>query len=98
MKTKNGIELDLNESDFLFTFYGAVFYFSSNLNLNRFKESLIDFIQMEEIKLFNKYRVKLDLKLYLAIALYKRIEKRGFRVVLQNKLITENSKFIINTI
>ena len=70
MKTKNGIELDLKESNFLFTFYGAVFYFSSNLNLNRFKESLIDYIRFEEVKLYNKYKVKLDLKLYLAIALY----------------------------
>ena len=36
LKTKNGVELNLKESDYYFEFARAVFYFSSEFNLNRF--------------------------------------------------------------
>ena len=40
MKTNNGIELNLNESDYIYEFKGAVFYFSSELYKNKFKENV----------------------------------------------------------
>lgn len=81
MKTKNGVELNLKESNYCFEFNHAVFYFSSKFNLCRFKNSVETFIEMEHAKIINRYKVNINLKLYLAISLYKKIEKRGFRIV-----------------
>ena len=100
MKTKNGVELNLKESDYCFEFARAVFYFSSEFNLNRFKNSVISFIEMEQAKIINRYKVNINLKLYLALSLYKKIEKRGFRVIQKfsdkSQLeLTENTLFSI---
>ena len=46
MKTKNGVELNLQESDYKFEFCHAVFYFSSEFNLQRYKNSVIQFVEM----------------------------------------------------
>lgn len=81
MKTKNGVELNLKESNYCFEFYNAVFYFSSKFNLDRFKNSVENYVQLEQTKIKNRYKVNINLKLYLSISLYKKIEKRGFRVV-----------------
>lgn len=81
MKTKNGIELNLEESKYISKFNGLVFYFSSETYKNKFNEQIEDFIKIESIKIFNKYKVKIDLSDYLAVSLYKRIEKRGFLIL-----------------
>lgn len=81
MKTANGIELDLNKSEYKFIFEDFIFYFSSEFYMNKFKNGVQQFILLETIKLQNKYKLKINLNLYLAVSFYKRIEKRGFRVV-----------------
>lgn len=93
MKTKNGVELNLQESDYKFEFRRAVFYFSSEFNLERYKNSVIQFVEMEQAKIINRYKVKAELKLYLAISLYKKIEKRGFRVLYRGQEVEEECIF-----
>ena len=93
MKTKNGVELNLFESDYCFEFNNAVFYFSSKFNLHRFKNSVIQFVEMEQAKIINRYKVDIDLFYYLAISFYKKIEKRGFRVLLYGDEVNEETKF-----
>ena len=100
MKTLNGIELDLKESNYCYDFLSCCFYFSSEFNLKRFKNSVSSYIEMEQAKLINRYKVKLNLKLVLSISLYKKIEKRGFRIVqkFSDKTqieLTENTIFSI---
>lgn len=95
MQTQNGIELNLNESNYKFEFKDFIFYFSSKLYLEKFSKNLTDFIMVETLKLRNKYKLHIDFSLFLSVSLYKKIEKRGFRVVHKTHgfLISENSIF-----
>lgn len=86
MKTANGIYLDLKESEYKFEAYGFIFYFSSKKYLEKFKLDLVDYIILESLKIRQKYNIFINLDKYLSISLYKRIEKRGFRIYdLENK-------------
>lgn len=80
MKTKNGIYLNLKESEYKIEQFGYIFYFSSEFYLNKFKVELKDYLQMENSKIIMKYKINIDLSNYLAVSLYKRIEKRGFYI------------------
>lgn len=89
MKTKNGIELELNKSKYIVEFKSLKFYFSSELYKNKFNEQLKDYINIENLKIDNKYKVLIDLSEYLAVSLYKKIEKRGFLVYYGNVNLEE---------
>ena len=80
MKTKNGIELNLKESKYKFSYEGMTFYFSSEFYLKKFQNLLLDYIETESIKLYNRYKIHVNFKQFLALSCYKRIEKRGFYV------------------
>lgn len=95
MLTKNGIELDLKSSNFKYKLFNYVFYFSSEFYLNNFRNNVKLFYEIEEIKLRNKYRIPIELRLYLVFSYYKKIEKRGFYVVNEKtkEVIPENISF-----
>ena len=52
---------------------------------------------METTKIINKYKVKINLNLYLAISSYQKIEKRGFYIKYGNEEL-EIPKFEANLI
>ena len=85
MKTKNGIELDLKNSSYIYDYNNLKFYFSSELYLKKFQENLSYYIFMETTKIINKYKVKINLNLYLAISFYKKKKKRGFYIKYGNE-------------
>lgn len=95
MRTANGVELNIKESIYKFEFQEYIFYFSSEFYLKRFKDKVEEFIKLENIKLKNKYKVNIDLSLYFAVCLYKKIEKRGFYITHKEMKfkITELSTF-----
>lgn len=95
MRTKNGIELNLNESKFVFLSGNLKFYFSSEFYMKKFENERRDFNKIESIKLKNKYRVNVLAQEYFDIALYKKIEKRGFFIkdTKNNKEIPEDISF-----
>lgn len=95
MKTSNGIYLDLKESEYKFEGFGFIFYFSSTKYLLKYKEEISNYIVLETLKIKQKYNVEINLDRYLAVALYRRIEKRGFRIYdIQNKIeITKDIVF-----
>lgn len=83
MKTRNGVYIgNLKESEYTYvdTELGYVFYFSSKLYLEKFKKVIDEYIERETLKLFTKYNLFIDLKPCLLIAMYRKIEKRGFCV------------------
>lgn len=82
------------KSEYYFEFKGYKLYFSSLFNKKRFADKIDGFIIEENIKNTNKYGLKIDLTNYLIIVLYKKIEKRGFRVYNKNGLMNDY-KFII---
>lgn len=98
MKTKRGVELDLKESDFIYNYSGFSFVFSSKFYLKKFSENIEHYILEENAKIKNKYSLNFNFDLFFAISFYKKIEKRGFRVLKQGteKEIKENSLFICN--
>ena len=83
------------ESNYYYDYKSYRLYFSSLFNKHRFIDRIEAYIKDENIKNTNKYAVKIDLTNYLIIVLYKKLEKRGFRVYnLDNELI-EDKEFII---
>lgn len=96
MITKNGIELDLRKTKYSYEFGEYIFYFSSKLYLKKFKEGVLNYIILENTKITNKYKIKINVTSYLSVSFYKKIEKRGFRVIDRNSglEIDEFNEFI----
>lgn len=96
MKTINGIYLDLKESDYKLNYNGLIYYFSSELYMNKFKNNVKQFIVEETAKLRTKYKINIYFDTMLTIAYYKKIEKRGFRIVYKiNEKETELSEEVL---
>lgn len=81
MQTRRGIELDLKQSSYYIDLFGLRFYFSSEIYMNKFKKYAKDFVNIESMKMCNRYKVPIVLNRYFAFVYYKTIEKRGFRVI-----------------
>lgn len=84
--TKAGIYLELDKSTYYYSIYGLDFYFSSMIYKEKFEKNVQNYVKEESIKLKNKYKNDCDFKQYLAVSLYKKIEKRGFRIEQLNKI------------
>ena len=91
MKTYYGTYTDINESDIYCIYDNYKFYFNSNYIRNKFVKEVEKYIYLEEIKIKSKYKVEINLKNYLAVSYYKKIQKKGFRI--ENK---ETNKKIKN--
>ena len=57
MKTINGIYLNLKESEYKLNYNGLIYYFSSELYMNKFKNNVKQFIVEETAKLKTKYKI-----------------------------------------
>lgn len=87
---------DIFESSYSYNYKGYEIYFSSLFNKERFIDRIENYILDENLKNINKYGVKIDLTNYLIVVLYKKLEKRGFRIYNKdNKLLEEDKIFII---
>ena len=100
MLTSGGICLNIKESNYFTLKYGLIFYFSSELYLNKFLNNVDNFVTIESLKMKNKYQINSNLELYFAISYYKKIEKRGFYIYddALKREITEENLFILNTL
>lgn len=72
---------DLNESNYTYKYKRYTFYFSSEFYLEKFKSEIDDYIKIETNKLKVKFRSEIIAEEFLAICLYKKIEKRGFKIL-----------------
>ena len=88
------VEYDINKSEYYFMINNLTFFFSSQFNKNRFESGFIDYVNDETNKLKAKYKVNINLSDYLMVEYYKKIEKRGFKVLTyyDNDVIIELSK------
>lgn len=75
---------DLDKSEYYTKINNMKFYFSSAFNKRRFENNFNEYVEEEHKKLKFKYRVNIDIYNYLMVAFYKKIEKRGFRVLIYN--------------
>ena len=88
------VEYDINKSEYYFRVNKLTFFFSSKFNKTRFENGFIDYVNEETNKIKAKYKVDINLTNYLLLAYYKKIEKRGFKVLTydDNDVIIELSK------
>lgn len=80
----NIVYQDIERSKYTFQVDNIMFYFSSLFNLERFKRKYLNYIESEERKIINKYHYPIDMKNYLLVCFYMMIEKRGFKVVVDD--------------
>ena len=81
---------NIERSSYVYEVDNIKFYFSSLFNLERFKNKYLDYINEEERKIINKYHYQIDMKNYLLICFYMMIEKRGFKVEVENTRLEKN--------
>ena len=81
-KSQRGVYFDTKDSeDFFFIYNNLKLYFSSDFNLERFKNKVSQFTFEENSKIFNKYKVNIEMIDYFVLVFYKQIEKRGFKIL-----------------
>ena len=81
---------DINESNYIFEYNKLKFYFSSLFYKEKFIKEHIDFIRDETMKLKIKFKCSIYCDEMILLLLYKKIEKRGFKVLYNDKQIREN--------
>ncbi|MDY5929012.1 MAG: early protein GP4 [Candidatus Onthovivens sp.] len=88
------VEYDINKSEYYFRVNKLTFFFSSKFNKTRFENGFIEYVNEETNKIKAKYKVDINLTNYLLLVYYKKIEKRGFKVLTydDNDVIIELSK------
>lgn len=94
--TVKGICLNLNESEYYFQYKGLIFYFSSEFYKKKYADNIQNYIENETFKLQVKYNININFDILFMISLYKKIEKRGFRIYdeLNKKEITSTCGII----
>lgn len=86
----NQVYQDITQSDITFEVDDIVFYFSSLFNKNRFIKKYEFYVKEEENKIINKFHFSINLRRYLLLSLYNKIEIRGFLVEIDKKLLTKD--------
>lgn len=76
MQTRKGIFLNLKESEYSFTTDGYTFYFSSIKYLEKFKNTVENYVTYESLKLETRYKIRNYFRVYFLFAYYKKIETR----------------------
>ena len=89
---------DINESNYTFKYDDLTFYFSSIFYKEKFIKEYSNFIKEETMKLKIKFKCNIYCDEMILLLLYKKIEKRGFKVTLKEKELNENYtfQFILN--
>lgn len=95
MESEKIVYNNINESPYYFDYYNFRFYFSSAFYRRNFANRVEAYVKEERYKLINRYKIInsrfLDvINEVLYISLYKKIEKRGFRVLVNNSEYKEN--------
>ena len=81
---------DLNESNHIFKIDDLVFYFSSQFYQEKFIREHLQFLKDEIMKLKIKFKCNIYCDEMILLLLYKKIEKRGFKVLYKGKELNEN--------
>lgn len=87
MKSTRGIYYNLDESTYIFEYKDMKFYFSSKTYLTKFIAKHLDFIALESVKMDIYFNCTGTYDRILLLKLYRKIEKRGFRVIYKNRYL-----------
>lgn len=89
MKTVRGIYHNLEESEYQFDYDNLKFVFSSKLYLEKFIGNYKEYLKDETAKIESEFKATIYADEFLLINLYRKIEKRGFRVLYFNEPLDE---------
>lgn len=81
MKTRDGIYYDLRYSDYKLTVNCLTYVFSSQLHLEKFRARLKENRDIINYSLSKRFNFDVNVEQLADIVLYKKIEKRGFRII-----------------
>ena len=81
---------DINESNYIFKYNHLEIYFSSKFYLEKFTREYSNFLKDEIMKFKIKYKCNVYADEMLLLLLYKKIEKRGFKVLYDGNEIVDN--------
>lgn len=81
---------DINESNYTFKYDNLVFYFSSKFYQEKFIREYSDYLKDEIMKLKIKFKCNIYCDEMILLLLYKKIEKRGFKVLYKGRELIEN--------
>lgn len=99
MKSARGIYYDLKESEYFVEMNinseKITLYFSSLFIRKKFLENITEYIHNENLKLSITYKIDIDATKLLILSYYKKLEKRGFRVLINDKEIIDNNLSLI---
>ena len=87
---------DINESNYTFKYDNLIFNFSSKFYLEKFTREYSNFIKDETMKFKIKYKCNAYIDDMLLLLLYKKIEKRGFKVLYDGNELQENYCIMIS--
>lgn len=96
MVTINGIFTDIFESTYSYEIDNMKFYFSSTVYRDKFAKRFENFWLEEQKKLEVKFGCNIECKPLMLMKLYTMIEKRGFRVEIDGKIVDSIPLFKIN--
>ena len=95
MKSARGIYYDIKESDYYAKLNinneEIVLYFSSLFLRKKFLDNVGNYIHNENLKLSIQYKIDIDATKLLILSYYKRLEKRGFRVLINDKEVINDN-------
>lgn len=95
MKSARGIYYDIKESDYYTKLKinneEIVLYFSSMFLRKKFLDNVGNYIHGENLKLSIQYKIDIDATKLLILSYYKKLEKRGFRVLINDKEIINDN-------
>lgn len=80
----------IDDNKYVFEYDNMLFYFSSLLYLKKFQKLHNEYLKNETLKLKNKYNCVIVCDEMILLNLYKKIEKRGFKVYYNDHLLKEN--------
>lgn len=89
MKTVRGIYHSLDESEYTFKYDNLTFVFSSKLYLTKFMGIYKEYLKEQTARMESEYRCTFYADELILINLYRKIEKRGFRVLYFDELLEE---------
>lgn len=89
MKTRRNVYYDLTESPYKYEDHNLTFVFSSNFYLQKFINEKVRYIKEENDKMNTYFGCISDLSIIMMVKLYRKIEKRGFRILLNNHDVSD---------
>ena len=89
MKTVRGIYHSLDESEYFFKYDNLTFVFSSKLYLKKFMGIYKEYLKENTAKIESKFNSTFYADELILIDLYRKIEKRGFRVLYYGEPLEE---------